>query len=244
VSGKTFQTIDPRTEETIVEVAAADKEDVNLAVNAARKAFETGPWRKMSGRERGKILYRLADLMEAHKEELAVLETLDNGKPLSLSRNSDVPLAIDHYRCVRRGEREERGAGRTSRDRGLVPRRAPTSPRITWLINAPALCSSSLFPSALFGRTIHRYFAGWADKIHGQTIPVDGPFFAYTLREPVGVVGQIVGRGGGKGAGRWEGGAEGNGGRRPGRECRCPSRPDPLDPSACRLDPRPSLPFF
>ncbi|TFJ85075.1 hypothetical protein NSK_003499 [Nannochloropsis salina CCMP1776] len=134
VSGKTFQTIDPRTEETIVEVAAADKEDVNLAVNAARKAFETGPWRKMSGRERGKILYRLADLMEAHKEELAVLETLDNGKPLSLSRNSDVPLAIDHY----------------------------------------------------------RYFAGWADKIHGQTIPVDGPFFAYTLREPVGVVGQII----------------------------------------------------
>jgi len=84
----------------ITEVAAADKEDVNLAVKAARKAFESGPWRKMGGRERGKILYRLADLMEQHKEELAVLETFDNGKPLSLSRAADVPLSIDHYRCV------------------------------------------------------------------------------------------------------------------------------------------------
>jgi len=97
-SGKTFTTLDPRTEEIITNVAAADKEDVNLAVKAARKAFESGPWRKMGGRERGKTLYRLADLMEQHKEELAVLETLDNGKPLSLSRAADVPLSIDHYR--------------------------------------------------------------------------------------------------------------------------------------------------
>lgn len=134
VSGQTFTTLDPRTEEIITEVAAADKEDVDLAVKAARKAFESGPWRRMGGRERGKILSRLADLMEQHKEELAVLETLDNGKPLSVSKAADVPLSIDHY----------------------------------------------------------RYFAGWADKIHGQTIPVAGPYFAYTLHEPVGVVGQII----------------------------------------------------
>jgi len=67
----------------------------------------------MGGRERGKILSRLADLMEQHKEELAVLETLDNGKPLSVSKAADVPLSIDHYRCVGlRGRREGRGGGR------------------------------------------------------------------------------------------------------------------------------------
>lgn len=122
------------TEEVITQVAAADKEDVDLAVKAARKAFEDGPWRKMSGRQRGRILYKLADLMEQHAEELAALETLDNGKPLSASKAADIPLSIDHY----------------------------------------------------------RYFAGWADKIHGKTIPVDGNYFAYTLHEPIGVVGQII----------------------------------------------------
>lgn len=123
-----------KPEEVITEVAAAEAADVDVAVKAARKAFEAGPWRKMSGRERGKILHRLADLMEEHADELAALETLDNGKPLAASKTADVPLSVDHY----------------------------------------------------------RYFAGWADKIEGKTIPVDGNFFAYTLKEPVGVVGQII----------------------------------------------------
>mmetsp|Transcript_28494 Transcript_28494/g.91305 ORF Transcript_28494/g.91305 Transcript_28494/m.91305 type:complete len:497 (+) Transcript_28494:329-1819(+) len=134
VGGKTFPVIDPRTELPICEVAEATAADVDIAVAAARRAFDLGPWPKMSGRERGRILFRFADLLEAHAEELAALETLDNGKPLFFSRNADIPLSIDHF----------------------------------------------------------RYFAGWADKIHGKTIPVDGDLFAYTLHEPIGVVGQIT----------------------------------------------------
>lgn len=133
-SGKTFETLNPATGEIIARVAESDKEEVDRAVLAARRAFETGPWRKMSARERGKYLYKLADLMEEHIDELAALETLDNGKPLRDSRYGDLPLAID---CL-------------------------------------------------------RYYAGWADKLEGKTIPVSGPFFTYTRHEPVGVVGQII----------------------------------------------------
>ena len=134
VSGKTFDTINPATEEVIAQVAEGDKEDVDLAVAAARKAFEQGPWGKMDARERGRLMYKLADLMEENIDELAALETLDNGKPIRDSRNADLPLAID---CL-------------------------------------------------------RYYAGYADKIHGQTIPVRGNYFTYTRREPVGVAGQII----------------------------------------------------
>jgi len=134
VDGKTFQNIDPRTEQSICSIAEAGKRDIDLAVAAARKAFDHGPWPRMSGRERGRILHKFADLLEANAEELAQLETLDNGKPIFFSRAADVPLSIDHF----------------------------------------------------------RYYAGWADKIHGKTIPVDGDFLAYTLHEPVGVVGQII----------------------------------------------------
>lgn len=134
VSGKTFQTINPATEEVICEVAEGDAEDVDLAVHAARSAFEAGPWSKTDARDRGRLLYRLADLMESNLEELAALETLDNGKPIGDSRAADLPLAID---CL-------------------------------------------------------RYYAGWADKIQGQTIPVRGDYFCYTRREPVGVCGQII----------------------------------------------------
>lgn len=134
VSGKTFDTINPATEEIITSVAEGDREDVNLAVTAARKAFEGGPWRNMDARERGRILLRIMDLIEKNKDELALLETLDNGKPISETTNADLPLVID---CL-------------------------------------------------------LYYAGWADKIHGETIPVRGEFFNYTLREPVGVVGQII----------------------------------------------------
>ena len=134
VSGKTFDTLNPATEEVITSIAEGDSSDIDLAVTAARKAFEDGPWRKTDARERGKILLRVMDLIEKNKDELALLETLDNGKPISETTNADLPLVID---CL-------------------------------------------------------LYYAGWADKIHGETIPVRGEFFNYTLREPVGVVGQII----------------------------------------------------
>jgi len=134
VSGKTFVTTNPATGETICQVAEGDKADVDLAVKAARKAFEEGPWSRMNASERGRLLNRLADLIEQNKEELAALETLDNGKPYKDALNADLALTIKCY----------------------------------------------------------RYYAGWADKIHGKTIPVEGPFFCYTRHEPVGVVGQII----------------------------------------------------
>src|SRR5437763_1034312 len=134
VSGKTFPTLNPATGETICQVAEGDKADVDLAVKAARKAFEEGPWPKMNASERGRLLNKLADLIEQKQEELAALESLDNGKPVQDSLNADLPLTIKCY----------------------------------------------------------RYYAGWADKIHGKTIPVEGPYFCYTRHEPVGVVGQII----------------------------------------------------
>lgn len=134
VSGKTFATVNPATEEIICQVAEGDKADVDLAVHAARAAFESGPWSRMDARDRGRLLYKLADLMEANLDELAALETLDNGKPIGDAKAADLPLAID---CL-------------------------------------------------------RYYAGWADKITGDTIPVRGDYFCYTRREPVGVCGQII----------------------------------------------------
>lgn len=97
-SGQTFETLDPSNGKVLAVVNEAGVEDVNKAVSAARQAFENGPWRTMSASERGRLIYKLADLMEAHKEELAQLETLDNGKPINETTNADVPLAIDHIR--------------------------------------------------------------------------------------------------------------------------------------------------
>ena len=139
-SGKTFSTFNPATGEVMVEVAEGDKADIALAVKAARKAFDQGPWRKMTPSDRGKLLWRLADLLESNLEEFAQLESLDNGKPLTIARAADVPLAVDLF----------------------------------------------------------RYMAGWSTKIEGNSIPISVPympgfqFLAYTLREPVGVVGQII----------------------------------------------------
>ncbi len=133
-SGKMFDTINPATEEVIAQVAEGDLEDVNLAVAAARQAFENGPWSRMDARDRGRCMYKLADLIADESEELAALESLDNGKPIRDALAADLPLTID---CL-------------------------------------------------------RYYAGYADKIHGQTIPVRGNYFTYTRREPVGVVGQII----------------------------------------------------
>src|SRR5439155_7040215 len=98
VSGRTFETINPATGEVIAHVAEGEKPDVDKAVRAARKAFEKGSWRKMSARERGRILYKLADLIEQNKEELAKLESLDNGKPLKDAMAADLPLVVDCYR--------------------------------------------------------------------------------------------------------------------------------------------------
>src|SRR3990172_5768553 len=133
-SGKTFETIHPATEEVICEVAEGDKEDVDAAVDAARDAFENGEWSKMDARDRGILMNKLADLIEEEADELAALETLDNGKPISDARAADIPLVLD---CL-------------------------------------------------------RYFAGWADKIQGDTIPIRGNYFCYTRREPLGVCGQII----------------------------------------------------
>jgi aldehyde dehydrogenase (NAD+) len=132
-SGKTFPTINPSTGEEICQVAEADAADVDKAVIVARAAFE-GPWRKLRASERGRLLHRLADLIEKNADELAQLETLDSGKPISVAKAVDVAKTVACY----------------------------------------------------------RYFAGWADKVHGKTIPIDGDFFCYTRHEPIGVVGQII----------------------------------------------------
>jgi phenylacetaldehyde dehydrogenase len=140
VSGKTFPTYDPSTGEVLAQVAEGDRADIDLAVKAARKAFDEGPWRKMTPSERGRLIWKLGDLIDQHLEEFAFLESLDNGKPLTVARAADVPLAAELF----------------------------------------------------------RYMAGWATKLEGNTIPLSVPYtpnakyLSYTLREPVGVVGQII----------------------------------------------------
>src|SRR4029453_3753871 len=99
-SGKTFPVYDPATEEVVAHVAEGDAPDVERAVLAARRAFDTGPWWKVTPSERGRMLWRLADLLEAHLEEFAQLEALDNGKPLKIARVADVPLPVDMFRYM------------------------------------------------------------------------------------------------------------------------------------------------
>jgi aldehyde dehydrogenase (NAD+) len=132
-SGKTFPAINPATGETLCQVYEADGSDVDRAVKAARQALESGPWKTMDAAERGRLLFKLADLVEQNAEELAALESLNCGKTITDSR----------------GDMQ-----------GVV-------------------------------NTL-RYYAGWADKIEGKTVPVRGNFLSYTLRQPVGVVGQII----------------------------------------------------
>jgi phenylacetaldehyde dehydrogenase len=134
-SGKTFPSYDPATGEVLAHVAEGDREDVERGVRAARRAFESGPWPELTASERGRLLWKLADLLEAHTDEFAELESLDNGKPRVVARAADVPLSVD---CL-------------------------------------------------------RYMAGWATKLEGVTLPISVPgHVAWTLREPVGVVGQII----------------------------------------------------
>ena len=132
-SGKRFSVVNPATEEELAPVAEADAADVDRAVRNARETFESSAWRGMSARQRGAALYKLGELVMEHREELARLETVNNGKPVFESM-IDVRLTADTF----------------------------------------------------------RYYGGWADKIHGETIPVDGPFLNFTLREPLGVIGAIV----------------------------------------------------
>ncbi len=139
-SGRTFETPNPATGETLARVAEGDAEDIDRAVRAARRAFEDGPWGKMTPSERGRIIWRIGDLIYEHLDELAQLESLDNGKPFAVAQAADVPLAADLF----------------------------------------------------------QYMAGWATKIEGNTISISVPYMpganwhSYTLREPVGVVGQII----------------------------------------------------
>jgi len=138
VSGKTFHTVDPSSEEVICAVQEADHRDVDIAVKAAREAFENGPWSKAFGSQRRDWMLKLAQLVDENRAYLAALESFDNGKPAnnpkSYTSQGDLHLVIQ---CL-------------------------------------------------------RYYAGWADKIQGKTIPVDGDILVYTRHEPVGVVGQII----------------------------------------------------
>ncbi|MGH8511696.1 MAG: aldehyde dehydrogenase family protein, partial [Gammaproteobacteria bacterium] len=132
-SGMTFTSPNPSTGEVFAEVAAADKADIDKAVSAARRAFE-GKWSQMSPRDRGRLLYKLSQMIEERSTELAELETADNGKPIRESLYIDLPQVVENF----------------------------------------------------------EYFAGFATKIEGETIPVPGQMFNFTLREPVGVCGQII----------------------------------------------------
>ncbi|WP_338452575.1 aldehyde dehydrogenase family protein [Niallia oryzisoli] len=97
-SGKSFDTYNPATGEVLASVYEAGALDIDVAVKAARKAFDQGPWSKMSASDRSRLMYKLADLMEENREELAQLETLDNGKPIRETSNADIPLSIEHMR--------------------------------------------------------------------------------------------------------------------------------------------------
>src|SRR5579864_4090356 len=99
-SGKTFEVYNPATGEVMAHVAEGDAEDINRAVQAARRAFDEGPWRTMSPSQRGRCISRLADLIEQHGEAFAQLESLDNGKPLTIARVADIPLAVDLFRYM------------------------------------------------------------------------------------------------------------------------------------------------
>lgn len=132
-SGETMPVVNPATEETIASVPVASRDDLDRAVAAARAALE-GPWGRLAARERGRLLWRMGERLLERADEVARLETLQNGKPIFEARHIEIPMAAE----------------------------------------------------------VLQYYAGWADKVHGETLPVKGPFLAYTLREPVGVVAAIV----------------------------------------------------
>ena len=134
VSGETYAPINPATEAPLAPVGKADERDIELAVAAARKAFDEGPWPRLGAHERGRIVWRLGELIQQHLDEMARLESLCTGKTLFDSGKVEIPFAAE----------------------------------------------------------VFRYYAGWASKIHGETLPIRDNAFTFTLRQPVGVVGAIV----------------------------------------------------
>ena len=144
--GNPFKTINPATEEVLAEIAHANEEDVNAAVMAARKAYDK-TWSKMSGRDRGKYLFRIARLIQERSRELAVLETLDNGKPIRESRDVDVPIAAAHffYHAGWADKLEFAGYGDNPRPLGVVAQVIPWNfplLMLAWKI-APALATGN-----------------------------------------------------------------------------------------------------
>ena len=99
-SGKNFDVYDPATDGVIAQVAEGDAADVELAVTAARAAFDTGPWSKMTASERGRLIWKVGELVEENADELAALETIDNGKPFAVAKAADVALAADMFRYM------------------------------------------------------------------------------------------------------------------------------------------------
>src|ERR1700746_877907 len=125
-SGKTFPTYNPATGEVLAKIAEGDREDIDRAVKAARAAFEVGPWSRLTASERGRLIWKLADLIEQHLEEFAELETLDNGKPLKVARAADVPLAVDLFRYM---------AGWSTKIEGnTIPISVPSPPRAQFIV--------------------------------------------------------------------------------------------------------------
>jgi len=144
--GNPFKTINPATEEVLAEIAHANEEDVNAAVMAARKAYDK-TWSKMSGRDRGKYLFRIARLIQERSRELAVLETLDNGKPIRESRDVDIPIAAAHffYHAGWADKLEFAGYGENPRPLGVVAQVIPWNfplLMLAWKI-APALATGN-----------------------------------------------------------------------------------------------------
>lgn len=133
-NGKTIDVRNPATGDLIATVPDGESPDIDRAVAAARTSFERKSWRGMDPSKKERILWRVSELLEKYKEELTLLESMENGKTVREAASADVGPAIDCF----------------------------------------------------------RYYAGWVRKIYGETIPVDGPYLNYTLREPVGVVGAIV----------------------------------------------------
>jgi aldehyde dehydrogenase (NAD+) len=133
-AGETYQPVNPANEELLTPVGKGDERDIDTAVAAARKAFDEGPWPRMSPHERGRIIWKLGDLIQANLDEMAKLESLCTGKTMFDSGKVEIPFAAE----------------------------------------------------------VFRYYAGWATKIHGETLPLRDNAFTFTLRHPVGVVGAIV----------------------------------------------------
>src|SRR5215471_3167864 len=146
--GKYFDSLNPATEERLSEIAAADEQDVDAAVRAARRAYDNS-WRKMSGRERGKYLYRIARIIQEKARELAVLESMDGGKPIKESRDVDLPLVAAHffYHAGWADKLQYAFPGRTPRPLGVAGQIIP------W--NFPLLMAAwKLAPALACGNTV------------------------------------------------------------------------------------------